>query len=640
MKRILKILVLKIFVLKILVLSLIAVIGSSHIIYAQVGYIQIEASAGIAIFMDGVFKGNTSRDYNGLILQDVPVGAHVIRAVREGFAAQEKTITVEENQVYLYKLSSFTPKISIKQTGESKEGDVTRKVGDLLIQSIPIEAQITIASLGLNNSYKSKDRWLAEQIGTGEYLITAKSIGKTLTKQVKIQAGFNAHLFFNFLKETTKLSYYTTPPKTFDINYIEKLIATAKANPTFNLALSLNPYALLLAAQTGKKELLEQLIKAGVAIYDAQINPLAGVVDILTQAIKRNSQDGRSLIRTLKGHTDDVESVAFSPDGQTIASGSSDKSIKLWNSQDGRLIRTLKGHTGRVRSVAFSPDGQTIASGSDDNTIKLWNSQDGSLIQTLTGHTHWVWSVAFSPDGQTLASGSSDNTIKLWNSQDGRLIRTLTGHSRDVWSVVFSPDGQTLASGSWDNTIKLWDSQDGRLIRTLTGHSDAVQSIAFSPDGQTIASGSADTTIKLWNSQDGRLIRTLTGHTDWVWSVAFSPDGKTIASGSFDKTIKLWNSQDGRLIRTLRGHSGWVNSVAFSPDGQTIASGSADNTIKLWDPSSYFNLDLDLLKILLDAGADPNQPLLSDGDSSSLWQWVQEQNITPLTKLVETYLYK
>ena len=534
----------------------------------------------------------------------ISVGAYVIPAIREGFASQEKTITVKE--------------------------------GDLLIQSIPIECQITIDSLGLINSYKSKDRWLAEQIGTGEYLITAKSIGKTLTKQVKIQAGFNTHLFFNFLKETTKLSYYTTPPKIFDINYIEKLIATAKADPTFNLALSLNPYALLLAAQTGKKELLEQLIKADVAIYDAQINPLAGVVDILTQAIS-NSQDVS--IRTLKGHSERVTSVAFSPDGQTIASGSDDNTIKLWNSQDGRLIRTLKGHTELVTSVAFSPDGQTIASGSWDNTIKLWNSQNGHRIRTL-GHTLSVWSVAFSPDGKTIASGSSD--IHLWNIQDGRLIRTLEEdyYTGLVRSVVFSPDGQTIASGFTDGPIKLWNSQDGRLIRTLTGHTDDVRSVAFSPDGQTLASGSEDQTIKLWNSQNGRLIRTLEVSFS-VFSVAFSPDGKTIASGSF-VDIRLWNSQDGRLIRTLEvhPHTIWITSVAFSPDGQTIASGSSDNTIKLWDPTSYFKLDLDLLKILLDAGADPNQPLLSDGDSSSLWQWVQEQNITPLTKLVETYLSK
>jgi serine/threonine protein kinase len=199
------------------------------------------------------------------------------------------------------------------------------------------------------------------------------------------------------------------------------------------------------------------------------------------------------------------------------------------------LFRTLEGHTGNVRSVAWSPDGTTLASGSRDETVKLWN-KDGTLLRTLEGHTHWVRSVAWSPDGTTLASGSWDNTVKLWN-KDGTLLRTLEGHTHWVLSVTWSPDGTTLASGSYDKTVKLWN-KDGTLLRTLEGHTHWVLSVAWSPDGTTLASGSYKE-VKLWN-KDATLLRTLEGHSNDVWSVAWSPDGTTLASGSEDGTIRLW----------------------------------------------------------------------------------------------------
>ena len=276
-----------------------------------------------------------------------------------------------------------------------------------------------------------------------------------------------------------------------------------------------------------------------------------------------------------------VKSVAFSPDGRTLASGSiNDKTIKLWDVHSQRQIATLTGHSDSVKSVTFSSDGQTLASGSY-KTIQLWDVHSQRQIATLTGHSGSVYSVAFSPDGRTLASGSNDKTIKLWDVQSQGEIATLTGHSNDVNSVAFSSDGRTLASGSY-KTIKLWDVHSQREIATLTGHSNWVRSVVFSPDGRTLASGGDDKTIKLWNVHSQQEIATLTGHSNSVTSVAFSPDGRTLASGSDDKTIKLWDVHSQIEIATLTGHSTSVDSVAFSPDGRTLASGSLDK-IKLWE---------------------------------------------------------
>ncbi len=279
-----------------------------------------------------------------------------------------------------------------------------------------------------------------------------------------------------------------------------------------------------------------------------------------------------------------IGNVAYSPNGSKLAVAGS-TGVWIYDAQTGEELDLLSGHTRAVRSVSFSPDGSTIASGSYDTTIRLWNVTDGTHIRTLSGHTGLVYSVSFSPDGSTIVSGSRQE-IRLWQADTGRHIRTLSGHTWNVYSVSFSPDGSTIASGSYDNTIRLWQADTGTLIRTLSGHTDWVYSVSFSPDGTIIASGSYDNTIRLWQADTGTLIRTLSGHTRAVLSVSFSPDGSTIASGSYDNTIRLWQADTGTHIRTLSGHTRAVLSVSFSPDGTIIASASEDGTILLWDVPS------------------------------------------------------
>ena len=192
-----------------------------------------------------------------------------------------------------------------------------------------------------------------------------------------------------------------------------------------------------------------------------------------------------------------ISEIAYSPDGTRLAVASS-IGIWIYNAETGEEFDLLTGHTSGVNSVAFSSDGNTLASGSRDTTIRLWDINTGRPLRTLTGHTLWVNSVAFSPDGNTLASGSADGTIRLWNSTTGENIVTLEGHTEGVTSVAFSVDGRTLASGSFDDTVRLWNPTTGAHLATFSGHKGDVNAIAFSPDGITLASGSSDSTILLW----------------------------------------------------------------------------------------------------------------------------------------------
>ena len=320
----------------------------------------------------------------------------------------------------------------------------------------------------------------------------------------------------------------------------------------------------------------------------------------------------QSIGRPLRGHSSPVTSVAFSPDGKTLASASYDKAIILWdistllNPSEARpsgqpFGPPLQGHSGFVNSVDFSTDGKTLASGSADWTIMLWDvTSHESIGQPLRGHSNSVSSVALSPDGKTLASGSEDSTIILWDTASQKPIgQPLKGYNAPVLSLAFSPDGKTLASGSCAKTtqrglcgqgeIILWDAETHQPIgQPLKGHSDQVLSIAFSPDDKTLASGSRDQTIIMWDVESQEPIgQPFKGHSNQVTSVAFSPDGKTLASGSWDATIILWDMGTHQPTgQPLKGDNAPVNSVAFSPDGNTLASGSWENTIILWDMAS------------------------------------------------------
>ncbi|WP_190024436.1 nSTAND1 domain-containing NTPase [Streptomyces hiroshimensis] len=383
--------------------------------------------------------------------------------------------------------------------------------------------------------------------------------------------------------------------------------------------------------------------------------------------------------RTLPmGQLTSAESVAFSPDGQTLAT-SSVKSIRLWDVATGMLRNTFTGHSAPVRSVAFSPDGKTLATGSSDSTARIWDITTGKARSTLTGQNSPVEAVAFSPDGKTLATSNYDKSVRVWDVATRRIRRTLAGHTALVASVAFSPDGRVLAAGGYDGSVRLWDINAAKTLRILPKAAAPVGRVAFSPDGKTLVTGSQDTTVRIWDIATGTLRNTRTGHTvpggpavispdgkavatgslpgdsdrtarvrdvgtgrtrtittdhtARVVLMAFSPDGRTLATssgeqslitGSFDDTVALWDAGTGKARNVITGVSGNVLAMAFSPDGRTIATSGDDRTVRLWDVAtgksrSVFPQNATQV-VLLEFSPDGKTLATGSGDSAvQLW---------------------
>jgi WD40 repeat protein len=333
-------------------------------------------------------------------------------------------------------------------------------------------------------------------------------------------------------------------------------------------------------------------------------------------AILWEAQTGRR-VRTLEGHSYWVLSVAFSPDGRQVLTGSQDRTARLWEARTGRLLRTFQGHAGGINSVAFSPDGKEVLTGSDDKTAILWEVRTGGQLRSFQGHTDEVVSVASSGDGRQVLTGSRDKTAMLWEVRTGRLLRTIRGHTEPVTSVAFSPDGLLVLTGSMDDAAVLWEARTGRALhsfRSFQGHPGRVTSVAFSPDGRHVLTGSSslrqirgdsfdlwDGAAILWEARTGRRVRSFQGHIDGVKSVAFSGDGRLVLTGSADGTAILWQARTGSMLRIFRGHTGGINSVAFSPDGRHALTGAWDGSARLWDVATGDEL---VRLISLDGGQD------------------------------------
>ena len=324
------------------------------------------------------------------------------------------------------------------------------------------------------------------------------------------------------------------------------------------------------------------------------------------------------------GHSDSVRSIAFSPDGKLLASGSNDRTVKIWSTETGKQLKTLKHQEySSVDTVVFSPDGKIIASSSDNDGIYLWNAEGGTLIKKLTGEKSIYRDMEFSPDGKTLASCGFE-FLTLWNVGSGKEIGKIQAQTKEyVSSVAFSPDGKLLAASGWNKDVKLWNAETGDLIKTFSGAEYAAINIAFSPDGKNLflasqkkpiavldietgelnnlpqtdksfsvavspdgkmfASGVSGNNTKIWNTETGQELKTFSGHTDGITSVKFSPDGKILAAGSRDKTILLWNVETGKELANLNSLSGVIDAISFSPTGKTFAVSDWNKKINIWN---------------------------------------------------------
>jgi WD40 repeat protein len=319
---------------------------------------------------------------------------------------------------------------------------------------------------------------------------------------------------------------------------------------------------------------------------------------------------------TLRGHSDAVSGLAYSPDGTRLASASWDDTVRVWDVFTGQeALPPLRGHTADVCAVAYSPDGRKLASASYDLTVRVWDAVTGQeVLPPLRGHTRPVLSVAFSPDGRRLVSGGAssgtagDLSVRLWDVTTGKEV-TLSffkGQNDTVYSVAYSPDGRWFAAAHPGSHLRVWDAATGELKHDLLAATSGALAVAFSPDGRRFASGSQEGTITVWDVATGRLLRMLTGHTSGATSVAFTPDGRRLASSSMGGVIKVWDwnamsAEEPRTIAvpvrdhswqsreeplTLKGHTASVYQVTFSPDGMQLASAGADGTIRVWDARS------------------------------------------------------
>lgn len=300
-----------------------------------------------------------------------------------------------------------------------------------------------------------------------------------------------------------------------------------------------------------------------------------------------------------------ISSIAFSPDGQIIVSGSDDTTLRLWDRQGNAIGEPFVGHNEHVYGVAFSPDGQTILSGGYDFSLRLWNLNGQQIREIFADRDGYVVSLAFSRDGKTIVSGHATGTMQLWDLQGNPLRERWQAHQGDVFGIAVSPNGRTFASGGSDGTIRIWDWQGNPIGVPWQRDNARIMAIAVSPDGDILVSGDDHGILQMWehgpfiekllspatrtfggspeeNQPGNPLGKPLLGHTDLITAIAFSPDGKTIVSASNDKTMRLWDRQGNPIGEPLQAHTLDVKAVAFSPDGKTVVSGGSDG-MRLWN---------------------------------------------------------
>ncbi|MFQ5636872.1 MAG: hypothetical protein ACE5IR_02620 [bacterium] len=286
------------------------------------------------------------------------------------------------------------------------------------------------------------------------------------------------------------------------------------------------------------------------------------------------------------GHTGPVNSLAFTPNGALLATGSADNTIKIWNTETGEMLRTLSAHEADIFSIALSPNGRTLASAGYDAKLILWDMVQGEILNTIDGHEQPVVSIAISPDGQLVATASRDPVVRVWDISDGRLIFSLAGHYGQVREVAFSPDGRWLASSGDDGTVRIWDLANGTLFRSLKTHKAEVTCVVFSSNYQFLASGSNDSSVHIWNTANWTLLHVLSEFNAPIKALSFSQDNTLLAAGSGDSSLYVWETDSWQLSRSLGGHDSEIVTLAFQPGKNTLVSSGKDGSLRIWDLES------------------------------------------------------
>ena len=290
----------------------------------------------------------------------------------------------------------------------------------------------------------------------------------------------------------------------------------------------------------------------------------------------------------LPGHEYRVPHIAWSPNGEQLASTSDGCDVKIWDARTGRVIRRLTGAIGVVTSVVWSPDGRVLASGSTNKIVTLWDAATGRILGTLRGHNGVVTCVAWSPDGLLLGTICDDETVGVWDVAKAEKIRFLPVGERHT-SLAWHADGRHLAVAGGRDGVAIWDATTGKAIRTLPGHGLPISSLAWSPDRRRLAAGAVGAVpdgsfeVEIWDATTGKEVLSLKGLDGSVNKVAWSPDGRQLATAGYSSTVRISDATTGEEIRTFRGHTDGVGALAWSPDGKRLASGSSDGTIRIWD---------------------------------------------------------
>jgi WD40 repeat protein/tRNA A-37 threonylcarbamoyl transferase component Bud32 len=294
-------------------------------------------------------------------------------------------------------------------------------------------------------------------------------------------------------------------------------------------------------------------------------------------------------------HSGPVDAVTFSSDGRLALTGSADRTARLWSVPTGQPVGPALEHRKAIRAVAFAPDGRVAVTASADGTARLWSVETGLPLAVPLKHSGAVSAATFSPDGQLVLTGSADRTASVWSVQTGKRLGPPLRHEGGVNAVVISPDGQTALTASPDKTARFWSVKIGEQLGSPMQHQHNVVAVAFSPDGKTALTGSFDRTARLWSVPTGLPLGPPLRHQNVVRSVAFSPDGRIALTGSFDRTARLWSVQTCQPLGPPLHHAGSVLTVAFSPDGRTAITGSDDNMARLWSVQVGQSLGLPLL---------------------------------------------